>query len=59
MGMDERAFASISALWTCFLIETKCDDSFSAASGESRGAHRLVLSVKALEGSGRKTYDLQ
>lgn len=41
MGMLERALASSSEAWTCFRIETKCEDSFSAASGERRGAQRL------------------
>lgn len=41
MGMEERALASSSDACTCFLMETKWEESFSAASGESRGAHRL------------------
>lgn len=41
MGIEERALASSSALCTCLRIETKCEESFSAASGESRGAQRL------------------
>lgn len=45
MGMDERALASSSARWTCLRMVTKCDESFSAASGERRGAQRLYNSV--------------
>ena len=41
IGMLERVFASNSEACTCLRIETKCEDSFSAASGERRGAHRL------------------
>ncbi len=43
MGIDERVFEESSAVWTCFLMETKCEESFSAASGERRGAHRLFV----------------
>ena len=45
MGMDERALASSSARWTCLRMVTKWDESFSAASGERRGAQRLYYSV--------------
>lgn len=41
MGMEDRAFRSISLAWTCLRIWTKCEESFSAASGERRGAQRL------------------
>lgn len=41
MGMEERALAEISALWTCRRMETKWEESFSPASGERRGAQRL------------------
>ena len=43
IGMEDRALADISALCTCRRIETKCEESFSAASAERRGAHRLCL----------------
>jgi hypothetical protein len=33
MGIDDRALDSISARWTCLRMETKWDESFSAASG--------------------------
>lgn len=46
MGMDERVLASSSARWTCLRMETKCDESFSAASGERRGAQRLFVSFE-------------
>lgn len=42
MGIDDRVLASISAAWTCRRMETKWDDSFSAAAGLKRGAHRLA-----------------
>lgn len=41
MGMEERALASSSAAWTCLRMETKWDESFSAASGDNLGAQRL------------------
>jgi len=41
MGIEERALASSSAAWTCFRMETKWEESFSAASGARRGAQRL------------------
>jgi hypothetical protein len=41
MGIEERALASSSAAWTCLRMETKWEESFSAASGARRGAHRL------------------
>jgi len=43
MGIDDRALASSSAAWTCLRMETKWEESFSAASGESLGAQRLVF----------------
>lgn len=45
IGIEERALASSSALCTCLRMETKWDESFSAASGERRGAQRLELFV--------------
>lgn len=47
MGMEERAFASSSVAWTCLRIETKWDESFSAAASLRRGAQRLggIISV--------------
>lgn len=48
MGIEERALVSSSARWTCFRMETKCEDSFSAASGERRGAHRLGMLARQL-----------
>jgi len=41
IGIEERALAVSSAACTCLLIDTKCDDSFSAASADSLGAHFL------------------
>jgi len=41
IGIEERALAVSSAACTCLLIETKCDDNFSAASADSLGAHFL------------------
>lgn len=41
MGIEERALASISEAWTCRRMETKWEESFSAASVLSRGAQRL------------------
>lgn len=41
MGIEDRALAVTSALCTCRRIETKWEESFSAASGERRGAQRL------------------
>jgi len=41
MGIEERALALSSAEWTCRLMETKWEESFSAAEGERRGAQRL------------------
>jgi len=41
MGMEERALAESSALWTWRRMETKWEESFSAAEGERRGAQRL------------------
>lgn len=64
MGMEERALAESSALCTCRRMETKCEESFSAAEGERRGAQRLGLGLEGLLlflhvrlGSG--AYDLQ
>ena len=45
MGMEDRALADSSALWTCRRIETKWEESFSAASADRRGAHRLFGSA--------------
>ena len=42
MGMEERALASSSEACTCLRMETKWEESFSAASGERRGAQRLT-----------------
>src|SRR3569833_2005243 len=41
MGILDRVLACSSDACTCRRIETKCDESFSAASGLSRGAQRL------------------
>jgi len=41
MGIEERALALSSALWTWRRMETKWEESFSAAEGERRGAQRL------------------
>ncbi len=43
MGMELRALRSTSFWWTCLRICTKCEDSFSAASGLRRGAQRLIM----------------
>lgn len=60
MGIEERALASSSAAWTCLRMETKWEESFSAASGARRGAQRLVGVSDALEREGgRVAYDLQ
>lgn len=47
MGMEERAEAASSAEWTCRRMETKWEESFSPASGERRGAQRLVYDVSS------------
>lgn len=49
MGMEERALAEISAVWIWRRIETKWDESFSAASAERRGAQRLFGLGNALD----------
>lgn len=41
MGIEDRALAEISAEWICRRMETKWEESFSAASAERRGAQRL------------------
>lgn len=41
MGMEERVFVLSSAARTWRRMETKWDESFSAAAGERRGAQRL------------------
>jgi hypothetical protein len=41
MGMEERTLAVFSDCATRLRIETKCEESFSAAAGERRGAQRL------------------
>lgn len=46
MGIEERALALSSAECTCRLMETKWEESFSAASGERRGAQRLGRGVR-------------
>lgn len=51
MGMEERVFADISAEWIWRRMDTKWDDSFSAASTERRGAQRL-RSVGKRKGEG-------
>lgn len=45
MGIEERDEEAISAEWTCRRMETKCEESFSPASGERRGAQRLEKSM--------------
>lgn len=45
MGMEERVDEASSAEWTWRRMETKWEESFSAASGARRGAQRLVLLV--------------
>ena len=57
--MEERALADISALCTCRRIETKWDESFSAASAERRGAHRLGSLGTNNYNQEIQTYDLQ
>ena len=69
MGIEDRALAAISAEWICRRMETKCDESFSAASTERRGAQRLLTGgqncrkkVWRVKFDGREnpgTYDLQ
>lgn len=68
MGIDDRVLASSSDACTCLRICTKCDDSFSAASGLRRGAQRLGLSLVSFVisfgmvvhfGRDGATYDLQ
>jgi hypothetical protein len=39
--MLDLALAVSSAAWTWRRMETKCEESFSAASAERRGAHFL------------------
>lgn len=41
IGIEERALAEISAEWIWRRMETKWEESFSAASAERRGAQRL------------------
>jgi len=41
MGIELRSSLSRSTCWTCLRSATKCDDSISEASAESRGAQRL------------------
>jgi hypothetical protein len=43
MGIEERTLVSSSAAWTCLRMETKWEESFSAASGERWGAHLLLV----------------
>ena len=51
--MEERLFEVNSEACTRRRIETKCDESFSAAPGERRGAHRLdVLLSDTIEARG-------
>lgn len=68
MGIEERALALSSAAWTWRRMETKWEESFSAAEGERRGAQRLgfVFGLEILNGKGGEgfsdkggTYDLQ
>lgn len=49
MGIEERAEEAISAEWTWRRMETKCEESFSPASGERRGAQRLERHVRYLD----------
>ena len=55
MGMEERAEEAISAEWTWRRMETKCEESFSPASGERRGAQRLknIISYRDKDWKGR------
>ena len=41
MGIEERVEEASSEEWICRRMETKCEESFSPASGERRGAQRL------------------
>ena len=41
MGMLERVLEASSAEWTLRRMETKCEESFSEAAAERRGAQRL------------------
>lgn len=69
MGIEDRALAEISAEWICRRMETKCEESFSAASAERRGAHRLFPQVRDVgrnygewkldRTGGLRSYDLQ
>ena len=45
MGIEERVLELISAECTRRRMETKWEESFSDASGDSRGAHRLQNEV--------------
>lgn len=45
MGIEERALAVTSEAWICRRMDTKWEESFSAAVGERRGAQRLGGSV--------------
>ena len=42
IGMLDRVDVESSWLWTCLRMETKCEESFSLAAGERRGAQRLL-----------------
>ena len=52
MGIEERALALSSALWTWRRMETKWEESFSAAEGERRGAQRLWGVSEEIWGEG-------
>jgi hypothetical protein len=45
IGIELRWFADTSFAWTVRRIETKCEESFSAASGDRRGAHFLDITL--------------
>ena len=64
MGIEERALEDSSALCTWRRMLTKCDESFSAASAERRGAQRLcgewLDNVREGDvGRRGRAYDLQ
>lgn len=64
MGMEERVEEASSEEWICRRMVTKCEESFSPASGERRGAQRLgrgdvSVCYRSLVDRNSVTYDLQ
>lgn len=57
MGIEERSLLSRSTCWTCLRSATKCELSFSAASGDNLGAHRLPTPRQPQDSKGREGGD--